>query len=276
MNLKTITCHSEGPPEESPGLPSEQASNLSAGLQADDGQQKDPYEPLVCSAARGIGRTAAVLLAAVIIERDAQIGGGIDRIAEIEFVAVDAAAIVLDNRKVEMDPYVAQRTAVEVAGVAQKRALFDELFGRAGREGVEDEIIARFIRHVGVVEPHLPAWLQGIIRHAHDHGAFPIRFPADIAIIGGVDGHDAGIGIAEDIDALVRAALGIGAAWIGVEQADVAIGGQDEGRAGAGIPLHGDQLLPFGRVSLRPLADTLAPRVTKILHELPQLGDEPP
>ncbi len=155
----------------------------------------------------GIGRTAAVLLAAVIIDRDAQISGGIDRVVKVEFVAVDAAAIVLDNRKVQMDPHVAQRIAVIVAGVAQERALFDELLDRAGREGVEDEVAACFIRHMRVVKPHLPAWLQGIIRHAHDQGAFPIIFPAHITVVGGIDGHNAGIGIAKDVDALVRAAL---------------------------------------------------------------------
>src|SRR5690606_17830458 len=124
---------------------------------------------------------------------------------------------------------------------AGPRALRHEKVAHAGWQGGFDDVaVAPVVGHVGVVEPRLPAGLQRIIGDALDERAAPGRFAGDVAVVGGVDRGHAHVGGAEDVNALMGVGGGVGAARVGVEQADEAVGGGDEGRTGAGFALDGD------------------------------------
>lgn len=94
-------------------------------------------------------------------------------------------------------------TAV-VAGVPQERALLNKNLTGSGGKVALDEIVTLGVGHVSVVKPDLPPRLQRIIGDALDEGAFPFTFPGDVTGVGGVDGGLAQVGLAEDVNALMR------------------------------------------------------------------------
>lgn len=110
----------------------------------------------------------------------------------------------------------------------------------------------------------MPARLQRVVGHADDERAFPIFFTGDIAIVGGIYRRETRLGVAENVDALMGAAAGVGAARIGVEQTDETVGGQDEGRAGASFALYGDEIVAGRLVAGGPLQERLAVRVVEV------------
>ena len=93
------------------------------------------------------------------IEAHAQVWGGVQCVFKFQFVGITAVSVIPHDREMEMDPDVAQGTAVVVACVAEQRTLGDEYFACAGWEGVVDKITALAVGHVRVVEPYLRVWV---------------------------------------------------------------------------------------------------------------------
>ena len=96
---------------------------------------------------------------------------------------------------------------------------------------------------MGVVDPDLLARIERIIRHANDKRTAPIGFAGNVAIIGGIDWGETGVGIAKDIDSLVGVAVGVRATRVFIIQyADEAVCRQNEERTWASFALHGDEV----------------------------------
>lgn len=207
----------------------------------------------------GEGTGLAVGGLAVVVDVEAEVGRRVDAVIEVEFIGVTAIAGVFDDGEMEMGANRIGSGAIEVTGVAEEGATFDEEVTGARGEGWLDEVGVggAVAGHVGVVEPYLSVWLEGVVGDTLDEGATPIGFASDVAIGGGVDRGEARVGVTEDVDALMGATGGVWAAGVGVEETDEAFAGEEEGGLGAGVLGGGDELGAGGVVAAPPAVELL-------------------
>src|SRR6185503_127084 len=104
----------------------------------------------------------------VTVQGQSQIGRRVKGVVDLEFVLEFSIPIIFDDRKMQM---YANRV-IWIAGIipliAEESACFDQFLSCTSGEFIGDVGIPELVRHVGVIEPDLPAGLKRVAWHSDD------------------------------------------------------------------------------------------------------------
>jgi len=123
------------------------------------------------------------------------------------------------------------------------------------RRNLRDDVrrLTQRVGHVGVIRPNLARRIQRVIRMADDDRTLPIRLAGEVALVSGDDGRDVEAAGAKDVESLMAVT---GAERVAPAVTEEAIGGEEEGRAGATVAGGQGQFGMRGRVG-EPLAKAI-------------------